>query len=79
MRHAFMIAAHHQFEILLKTLQILDDYCVDFYIHIDSKSKTFPKDEIVSACHKSKMFFIDRMTKNFKGKNNKHIDKKIKL
>lgn len=62
-----MIAAHHQFEILLKTLQILDDYCVDFYIHIDSKSKTFPKDEIVSACHKSKVFFIDRISVEWGG------------
>ena len=62
MRHAFMIMAHNQFEILIKTLRILDDENIDFFIHIDKKCKAFPKDEILQACKKSKIYFINRIS-----------------
>ena len=57
-----MILAHHQFEILIKTLRILDDENIDFFIHIDKKCKAFPKDEILQACKKSKINFINRIS-----------------
>lgn len=62
-----MIAAHHQFEILMKTLQILDDCCVDFYIHIDKKCKSFPQKEILNACQKSKVYLTDRISVEWGG------------
>ena len=62
MRHAFMIMAHNQFEILIKTLHILDDENIDFFIHIDKKCKAFPKDEVLQACNKSRIYFINRIS-----------------
>ena len=40
-KHAYLIIAHNNFEILEKTLKILDDEKNDFYIHVDKKVKNF--------------------------------------
>lgn len=64
MRHAFLIAAHHQFEILMKTLKILDDRDVDFYIHIDKKCKVFPKDKLIRCCGESNIEFVEPISVN---------------
>ena len=61
MKHAFLIAAHHQFDILGKLLQILDDNNIDFYIHIDKKTKSFPEKDLNMICKNSKVFFIERI------------------
>ena len=42
MKHAFLVSAHHQFEILGKMISLLDDENCDFYIHIDKKTKENP-------------------------------------
>ena len=39
MRHAFLIIAHNNPEILYAQLEILDSVDVDFYFHLDAKMK----------------------------------------
>ncbi len=38
MRHAFLILAHNEFQILRILLSMLDDERNDIYLHIDKKS-----------------------------------------
>lgn len=42
MKHAYLIIAHHEFEILKKLVQAIDDERNDIYIHIDKKVKFLP-------------------------------------
>ncbi len=66
-KHAYLVMAHHQFEILEKTLQMLDDSRNDFFIHIDKKAKNFDRKLLESKVRKSKIFFVDRMKVNWGG------------
>lgn len=67
MRHAFLVAAHHQFEILAKTLEILDDDDVDFFIHVDKKSGPLPVGLLKRCCRHSEVRFIERRRVNWGG------------
>ena len=60
-RHAHLIIAHNNFEILEKTLKILDDEKNDFYIHIDKKVKNFDFEKIKNIVKKSKIIFTERI------------------
>lgn len=40
-RHAYLIMAHNQFDLLKKIISLLDFEGHDFYIHIDKKSVDF--------------------------------------
>ena len=51
-KHAYLIMAHTQPELLKKLVMLLDDERNDLYLHIDSKAKDYPMDEI-SACVKN--------------------------
>lgn len=62
MKHAFLIIAHHQFEILSKMLRILDNNKVDFFILIDKKTGDFPRLQLEESCTNSKIYFTDRMS-----------------
>ena len=42
MKHAYLIMAHHEFEVLGKLVQALDDERNDIYIHFDKKEKNYP-------------------------------------
>ena len=66
-KHAYLIMAHHQFEILEKTLQLLDDVRNDFFINIDSKTQSVDFEALKSKVRYSKIFFIDRMSENWGG------------
>lgn len=57
-RNAYLIMAHTDFEILKKTISILDDKSADFYIHIDYKAKDFDLNELKACIDKSNMYFI---------------------
>lgn len=59
-KHAYLIMAHNNFEILEKTLKLLDDEKNDFYIHIDKKVKNFDFDTKKNTVKKSKIFFTER-------------------
>lgn len=42
LRHAYLIMAHNNFEILEKQVLLLDSPNADFYIHVDKKSRGIP-------------------------------------
>jgi len=42
MRHAYLILAHHEFDLLVLLLQALDDPRNDIFVHIDKKVVEFP-------------------------------------
>lgn len=60
-KHAYLIIAHNNFNILEKTLKILDDEKNDFYIHIDKKVKNFNFEKIKNIVKKSKIIFTERI------------------
>lgn len=55
MRHAYLIIAHNEFEILQKLVDALDDPNNDFYFHIDRKVKKLPD----ISTSKGKAFFLE--------------------
>ena len=59
-KHAYLIMAHTQPELLKKLLQMLDDERNDIYLHIDSKAKNYPLQEIAAVLKKSKCIFTER-------------------
>lgn len=59
-KHAYLIMAHTQPELLKKLLLMLDDERNDIYLHIDSKAKDYPLDEIAAVLQKSKCIFTER-------------------
>lgn len=65
--HAYLIMAHHQFEILEIFLHLLDHEQNDFYIHVDEKAKDVPYNKIEKSINKSKIVWIDRMSVNWGG------------
>lgn len=60
-KHAYMIIAHNQFEILDILVKMLDDERNDIYIHIDKNSGEFNNDRILSLVKYSNVFFADRV------------------
>ena len=60
-KQAILIMCHEDFYILEKTLEILDNEKIDFFIHVDSKVKDFDFEKIKNIPKKSNVYFIDRM------------------
>ena len=59
-KHAYLIMAHTQPELLKKLLRMLDDERNDIYLHIDSKAKDYPLAEVEAVLKKSKCIFTER-------------------
>ena len=59
-KHAYLIMAHTQPELLKKLLMVLDDERNDIYLHVDQKAKDYPLDEIAAVLKKSKCIFTER-------------------
>ena len=59
-KHAYLIMAHTQPELLKKLLQMLDNERNDIYLHIDCKAKDYPLDEVAAVLKKSKCIFTER-------------------
>lgn len=59
-KHAYLIMAHNNWNILKLLLKSLDTEYNDFYLHIDSKVKSFDEKELREAVKKSSLYFIDR-------------------
>ncbi|WP_156308031.1 beta-1,6-N-acetylglucosaminyltransferase [Sphingobacterium endophyticum] len=55
MKHAFLIVAHHEFNILSILIDLLDDARNDIYIHIDKKVLDYPK----QAGKKSNVYYLE--------------------
>ena len=52
-KHAYLIMAHNDFDILYKLLELLDDQSSDIYLHIDTKAREVDFDKINSINKKS--------------------------
>lgn len=59
-KHAYLIMAHTQPELLKKILMLLDDERNDIYLHVDQKAKDYPIEESVSVLEKSKCVCTER-------------------
>lgn len=61
-RHAYLILAYHQWELLRTLIRMIDDDRNDIYIHVDLKS-SFSEDikkELINSTLHSQVFFVDR-------------------
>ena len=56
MKHAYLIIAHNEFEVLKLLISKLDDERNDIYVHIDKKVKTVP----VLSTKKSRLHILDK-------------------
>lgn len=59
-KHAMLIMAHTQLEILEKLIQMLDHERNDLYIHIDKKYGKVDQVRLRNLCRKSNVYFVPR-------------------
>lgn len=60
-RHAYLIMAHNEFDILEKQLKLLDDENNDIYLHIDKKVKNFDFTYFKRLVKKATLTFTKRI------------------
>ena len=60
-RHAYLIVAHNQFELLQNLVMALDSPAHDIYLHIDAKVKDFDFEKIQSCLKYSKLYYTKRL------------------
>ena len=65
--HAYLIMAHHRFDLLKILLTDLDDKRNDIFLHIDKKAGHIDEAEIRSWVHCAQLIFIPRMKINWGG------------
>lgn len=61
MKFAYLIMAHHKFDILKLLLEELDDERNNIFLHIDKKTKEFDASSLAACVRKSNLIFVDRM------------------
>lgn len=59
-RHAYLIAAHDQPELLKLLLELLDDEANDLYLHIDKKAASIRDDDLRAAVKRASITFVPR-------------------
>ena len=59
-KHAYLIVAHNQFNLLKKQIKLIDYPLNDIYLHIDKKVKDFDFEEIKGIVKKSKLHIVSR-------------------
>lgn len=59
-KHAYLIIAHNNFEILERQLKMLDSSYNDIYIHIDKKVKSFDFEYFIYLCKHSSVYFTKK-------------------
>ena len=59
-RHAYLIAAHDQPELLKLLLRLLDDEANDLYLHIDKKAASILEDDLRAAVKRARVTFVPR-------------------
>lgn len=62
MKHAYLIIAHNDFELLEKLIKLLDYEDNDIYIHIDKKVKSFDFEYFKKIVKKSNLYFTRRIS-----------------
>lgn len=66
-KHAYLIAAHNEFEVLKKLIMLLDYEDNDIYIHIDKGTPNFDESSIMEIVHHSTVRFVDACKVNWGG------------
>lgn len=67
MKHAYMIIAHNQFDLLKLLIKSLDHPQNDFFIHIDKKVKNFNFEEFKGITQHSNITFTERVSVQWGG------------
>ncbi|MBQ8885924.1 MAG: glycosyl transferase [Clostridia bacterium] len=57
-KHAYLIIAHNQFELLISLLKALDYEQNDIYLHIDKKVKNISEERFLREINKSRIFIL---------------------
>ena len=60
-KHAYIIMAHHRFDILEELIKDLDDERNDIFLHIDAKAKFFPKERFSNLTNKAQLVLTEQM------------------
>ena len=60
-KHAYLILAHNELNMLKLLIKSLDDVSNDIYVHIDAKTKSFYSDEFEKLTRFSELIFVKRM------------------
>lgn len=63
MKHAFLICAHNNFQLLERLIRRLDDKDFDSYVHIDAKVGDIDYKYYESIAKKSRVFFLQKRIK----------------
>ena len=66
-KHAYLIMAHNNFDLLQKELYLLDDERNDIFIHIDKKAKNVDQAYITEKVKHSNVYFLPRISINWGG------------
>lgn len=66
-KHAYLIMAHNNFDILRRLCSCLDHERNDLYIHIDAKVKNFNEELIHTCVKKSSVYFTRRISVTWGG------------
>ena len=61
MKHAYLIMAHNNMDILMKIVKLLDYKDNDIYIHVDKKCYDFNEKKISNYVKKSNIYFVKRL------------------
>ena len=66
-KQAYLIMAHHRFDILKEILSDLDDERNVIFLHVDIKAKDYNQIEITNVVKKAQIFFTKRMNIHWGG------------
>lgn len=59
MGHAYLVAAHHQMQLLQILLHLIDDERNEIYLHVDKKCKEFKEEEFCQIVKKQKFILLN--------------------
>lgn len=66
-KHAYLIMAHNDFEVLSEILKELDHERNDIYVHVDAKTGIYPKEILKESIVHGRIYFIPRTEVNWGG------------
>ena len=66
-RHAYLIMAHHRFDILSEILSDIDDERNDIFLHVDIKAKKYDCAKIKATVKKARLYLTNRMNIHWGG------------
>jgi hypothetical protein len=66
-KHAYLIIAHNEFNLLKKLIILLDDPRNDIYVHVDKKAQDFQIDQFHAVTSHARLYFIPRQRVTWSG------------